>query len=320
MNQRIRVAFIGAGPTTKAHVEAFSDIPKVKLVGIYNRTFEKASLIAQKYKFDNTFVSIEELYRVGKPDLVVISVYETAKLEILSLCLPYQIPILAEKPIGLNYKEAIHISALAKKHQCPLWIGLNRRSYSSTRHAIKLLEGTDFLKRVVEVTDQQDINIAKNLGHSEPVIKNWMYANSIHLIDYFSTFARGNLENIHVNTLFNEHHLLSFVTAYLTFTSGDVGIYKAYWNRPGPWACTISTSDIFIELKPLEKVCFKKPNNKEWNNIDSDFWDKTFKPGFRFQAQQAINAVMSEENLLTDINAALKSTKLIYEIYENQRK
>lgn len=312
--KKIKVAFIGAGPTTQAHIQAFKDIAEVELCGIYNRTIEKAQVLAQEFGIHYCADSIDALYQISKPDLVVVCVYEPAKREIMLKCIPHQIPILAEKPIGLDYNEAVEIHALAKQHQCPLWVALNRRCYASTREALGLLNEHHQERRMIEVCDQQDLNLARKLGHSEHVLQHWMYANSIHLMDYFTTFARGTLEKI---TILSPWHPASpgFVAAHLLFNSGDMGLYKAYWNGPGPWSCTVATQSLFLELKPLEQLRYQMAGSRAWHTPEPSDVDKQFKPGFRLQAQQAVYACLQKQHHLADINSALISTQFVHDIY-----
>lgn len=316
MNKKVKVAFIGAGRTTKAHIKAFIDIHSASIIGIYNRTFTKAQVLADEFSIPQVFLSIEELYRQGKPDLVVVCISEPAKLSVLLQCIPHKVPILAEKPIGLNYDESFQIISLTKQVQCPFWVALNRRCYSSTRQALQILNEQPKCKRIIEITDQQDLTLAKSLGHSVKTIENWMYANSIHLIDFFSIFARNDLKNI---TILNPKIDLAsdFIAAHLQFSSGDEGIYKAYWNRPGPWGCTVSIDNAFIELKPLEQGRVQKRENREWLSLEESIWDKTFKPGFRMQAEQAIQAVLGQNHFLATAEEALKSTSLVQKIYQS---
>lgn len=317
MNQKVRVAFVGAGPTTHEHVKSFLDISDVLIVGIFNRTFENAEKLAEKYDISQIFSSLEELYEIGKPDLVVVCVYETAKLEVMTQCLSYGIPILAEKPIALHYEESLKIADMAIQYHCPTWIALNRRSYSSTRLAVKKLDLLPNNKRIIEVTDQQDLRMIRQLGHSESVIRNWMYANSIHLVDYFSIFARGKLESMKIMTPWDSAKP-GFVSAHLKFTSQDEGIYKAYWNAPSPWSCSVNNGETHIELKPLEKINWQESGSRNWATSEPDEWDQKFKPGFRFQAQESIKAIRGELHSLCDIQNALQSIDIIKKIYNSK--
>ena len=49
--------------------------------------------------------------------------------------------------------------------------------------------------RYIEIKDQQDTNKAKSLGHDQLTIKNWMFANSIHTIDFFRFFTERQIKN-----------------------------------------------------------------------------------------------------------------------------
>ena len=77
---------------------------------------------------------------------------------------------------------------------------MNRRFYSSTQKLQKiLLNNKD--KRIVTVFDQESKSNALKSGHNNKVVKNWMFANSIHLIDYFNIFAEAILKKFQQNHL-----------------------------------------------------------------------------------------------------------------------
>ena len=102
-----------------------------------------------------------------------------------------------EKPVGHNFGEAIFIDKLCTDYGVDAYVGLNRRFYSSTMALQKILRGING-KRVVTVLDQEDAELATLSGRPKKVVDNWMYANSIHLIDYFQQFCRGE----HIQTRF----------------------------------------------------------------------------------------------------------------------
>ena len=72
-----------------------------------------------------------------------------------------------------------------------MFVGLNRRCLSSTQAVLADL-ADDPGPRFIHVQDQQSLDVARQIGHAEPVVRNWMYANSIHLVDYLRAFGRGD--------------------------------------------------------------------------------------------------------------------------------
>ena len=97
-----RVAFVGGGSMTVEHAKAFSGLPGVELVGIHNRTSEKAQVIAEAHGIQTVYENLETMLETAKPDIVVLAVYETAILEIASRILEYPVALFMEKPVVLD--------------------------------------------------------------------------------------------------------------------------------------------------------------------------------------------------------------------------
>jgi len=312
--KKIKVAFIGAGFMADAHLQAFADIENVSLAGITSRTLKKAEDLSEKYGIKHVYNSIDEMYNSTKADLVVISVNELALYKICLESFKFPWKLLVEKPVGYNYEEAQLISALALNTRAQVFIALNRRHYSSTKNVIAELRD-DYGQRVVQVFDQENPAVAKEAGTPQKVVDNWMYANSIHLIDYFNVFCRGKITGVQ-NLIRLNNDSPFFLLSKLSFSSGDIGLYQAIWEGPGPWAVNITTQLNLWELRPLEKVTKQTYKSRVKEDIAVDQWDITFKPGIRCQAQQAVNAVLGIEHTLPTLEDGLRLMSMIKNIYE----
>ncbi len=67
----IRIAFIGAGDIADLHAEAIHELNGAELVGLWNRTIEKAKLKAEKFKC-KIYATVEELLNDSTIDAVFI--------------------------------------------------------------------------------------------------------------------------------------------------------------------------------------------------------------------------------------------------------
>ena len=142
-----------------------------------------------------------------------------------------------------------------------------------------------------------------------------MYANSIHLIDFFKIFGRGKI--ISVKPLLNwDPDNPSFVIAKVDYSSGDVGIYSAVWNAPGPWMVAITTSIKRFELRPLESISIQKKGSRKAKSMPIHQWDKDYKPGLRLQAEEILNLFRGNSHKLVSLSESLATMKLINQIYE----
>jgi predicted dehydrogenase len=307
-----RVGFVGSGRIAREHAKAFRDIPGVYLVGVASRTATNARTFAEEFGIPIVSANVKDLYHSAAPDLVVVTVNEVAIAEITHQCIEYPWTILIEKPPGLDLIEADGIEQHARSAGRKVYVGMNRWSYSVTQQVHQDLCQRDGI-RFVHVQDQEDPIAAARAGKPARSVANWMFANSIHLIDYFRIFARGDLAKIHVIQPW-ERDRPCVVLARLEFTSGDFGLYQALWNSPGPWAVSVTTPGERWEMRPLEQGVYQKLGDKPVP-IDVHPWDHLFKPGFRYQAKQAVAGSMGLSSTLPTISQILQTVRLISQIY-----
>ena len=312
--KKIKIAFIGAGNMSKEHIKCFADEKNVELEGIFSRTRKKSEILSKLFDIKYVCDSVKDLYQKTKADLVIVCVPILVNKIICKEVFKYSWMSLIEKPVGYNYSQAKEILLEQKKLGAKSFVALNRRHYNSTIVAYNEFKNIDGV-RIVNIQDQEDILLAKKANHPQRVLKNWMYANSIHLIDYLSIFCRGEVIKID-NTVPWNNNKSFYVLSKIQYSSGDIGVYQCFWNGPAPWSVSISSTDKRYELRPLEKGFYQEKNLRIINEIDVSEWDKNFKPGLRMQAHHAIKAVRNEKHNLPSIKEGLKTMKLIKNIYE----
>jgi predicted dehydrogenase len=311
----VKVAFVGAGYMTSEHLKAFGSIPNVDLAGIYSKTRGRAEKLAEEYEVKNVVDSISALHDSTNADLVMVSVPELATFEVCKEVFKHPWTILIEKPVGFNLEDAGRIYELAKSSRSKVFVALNRRHYGSTRSVIDELKSVEGLPRIVELFDQEDQISALRAGQPEMVVKNWMFANSIHIIDYLNIFCRGNL--LGVENIISWDPINPFlVFAKANYDSGDVGIYRCVWNAPGPWSVSITTKSKRWEMRPLEVAHSQDYGSRKSMKLSEFEMDTIFKPGLKFQAEQAIRAALGKANTLCTLDESMHLMELISKIYK----
>lgn len=140
-----------------------------------------------------------------------------------------------------------------------------------------------------------------------------MYTNSIHLIDYFYAFGRGDIVEVTRIAPWQPANP-GVVLAKLAFAGGDIGLYEGIWNGPGPWACTVTTPRRRWEMRPLERASYQNAGERTLNPVNTHPWDNDFKPGLRLQAQRVAGAVGGEEQAVT-LDEGLRTMRLVDAIY-----
>jgi predicted dehydrogenase len=307
------VALIGAGSMAREHLRAFQDVPGVRIVGLYSRTRSRAEALGAAHGIATVCDSVAELYERTRADLVVITVNVIELGAVSRACLEFPWTILVEKPVGHDFEEAQSIQEMASIKGRRVVVALNRRFLSSTRSALADIERWDS-PRYIHVQDQQSLHEAAAFGHPPIVVKNWMYANSIHVIDYLRLFGRGPVTRITPIVPWNPDRP-RIVLAAIEFESGDLGLYEGIWDGPGPWAVTISTPETRWELRPLERAAFQSRGERGLQTIEPSEWDRAFKPGFRLQAEMAVAAAMGRPSTAPMLDESIETMKMIKDIF-----
>jgi len=308
----VRVAIVGAGNMASEHARAFASLPGVELAGFYAGASSRVAALAAKYRVP-AVGSLDLLRNECHADAVVVAVSETSALETAFACFEHSWVCLLEKPAGLNLSQAEKILGRCNERGRRCFVAFNRRSYSATRSALASLNG-DTSPRLISVLDQQDLDAVRRAGRPDAVIQNYMYANSIHLIDYFSLFARGAAIAVEPIMKWTPDRP-GVVLACIRFESGDVGVYQAVWNAPGPWSVTVTNSALRLEMRPLERLGIQRRGEFRLMETPPDAIDTEYKPGLHFQAEQLVAAVRGTENSLASLEDSTRSMALCARIY-----
>lgn len=310
------VAFVGAGDTTREHVRAFAQTPGVELSGIFSRTRRRAEDLAVKFGIGAVCDSVAELFDKTRAELVVVTVSVSEMNTVGQACFQFPWTVLLEKPPGCHLLEAIALQREARARKRRVLVGLNRRFYSATLAALQDLKRYDAC-RYIHVQDQQSLEEIACDRYPQAVRDNWMYANSIHVIDYLRVFARGALASVTPVFRWNPN-CPGIVGVAVDFEGGDIGYYEGLWNRPGPWGVSVSIPEKRWEMRPLEQATFQDRGERVLHSIEVSNWDRDFKPGFRLQAEHAVADAMGRPSSSVTLDDALETMRLTAAIFQHE--
>lgn len=310
--KRWKVAVVGAGYMAGEHARAFASLPDVALVGVCGRDPARTEKLAAEYNVP-AFKTISAMYKQTRADAVIVAVNELSMLDVTLECFHYPWVCLLEKPIGIDLTETRKIVAARRAAGTCAFVALNRRSYAATRQALAGL-AEDASPRLISVLDQQDLATVRAAKQPEKVVSNYMFANSIHLIDYFCTFGRGDIKSVTPCVPWNSERP-GFVVATVHFSSGDVGVYQAVWSGPGPWSVTVTNDSARFELRPLERLGIQRRGERQLTEIAPDAIDRDYKPGLCYQAMQIVRFLAEKKTSLASVEEAARSASLCGEIY-----
>lgn len=311
----INLAIVGAGQMAREHAKAFTNIDNVSLVGVAGRSKNSLKAFEAEFKIIQVCENIRELYETTNADLVVVAVNVEQTANVLLDCARYPWTILVEKPLGINLAESLKLRDQLGENTRRIFVAFNRRHYS-TFLKINQIIGDDSNQRIIKVIDQEDQFAALLARIDKLTVENWMFANSIHLIDLLRQFARGKVVEIEKKSKWKSMSNMKHQVR-IKFESGDLGIYECQWNDAGPWSVSVEAGNISLLLKPLEKLLQISDSGEFTDITPKSEWDLKFKPGFRRQAEMMVRQVEGKVSAVTGFNDALTTMQLVHDIYNN---
>jgi predicted dehydrogenase len=120
MENKIRVAVIGAGVFGRHHLRILSQSPAAQLIGVVDTNPDRAAAAASEYGCP-AYPSLHEL--IGNADAAVVAVPTTAHSEVGCFLLDNSIDVLVEKPIAANLAAARRLVETTVRNQRILQVG-----------------------------------------------------------------------------------------------------------------------------------------------------------------------------------------------------
>ncbi len=163
--ETINVGFIGAGDIAILHAKAVQKTPGAKLVGLWNRSQDRAKERAEQFGCKN-YVSPEALVRDPNIDAVFVLTNLESHLEYTKLALDHGKHVLVEKPVGMNVGEIQAMKTAADAKDLICLPGHNYIYESSMNRTRELIDGGDLGKIV-------SAYVMYNIHHPEEVAKRY---------------------------------------------------------------------------------------------------------------------------------------------------
>jgi len=218
--------------------------------------------------------------------------------------------ILLEKPGALNCNELNEVMSASQHYDCKLYIGYNRRFYESVYKLLTYVtKDNPVLSIHFNFTELG--KLIENNKISKEVKKNWVVANSSHVIDLSFFIAGGEPQSIHSYSTggLAWHPAASIFSGSGVTTNQILFSYHANWNSPGRWGIEVMTDQYKFILQPLEKLYMMRHNSydveevKLLNNLDIEF-----KPGIFKQVQ----SFLTDKINLVKVSEQIENIRKIY--------
>lgn len=217
--------------------------------------------------------------------------------------------ILIEKPASLSPEELFLNEKILLTMNKNIFIGYNRRFYSSVNEAKRLIQDdSKLLSMTFEFTEWSDKISNTNKSIFEK--NNWFFLNSTHVIDlaFHISGKPSNWSNYTAGDNLSWHKPSIFVGSGIT-EDNVLFSYMSNWESAGRWGIELLTNCRRIYLRPLEgiQICEKNSTNIVDHYFDNND-DIRFKPGLFNQVQ----SFFGNQDSLCTINNQIYNSKNIF--------
>jgi len=302
-----KLSIIGYGNMAIQYCKVINHLKKFEIVSVVGRNEKKVKNFIKANSIKRYFLDIDEMIKISKPDCILVVVSIDSVYEVIKKLIKFNIKVIIEKPIGCNLEESKKIFKLVNKKN-NFFIALNRQYYSNIIYVKKHLAKLNS-KLFLQINDQQDKTNINKKKFSNKVVKYWMFANSIHLIDLILHIMRGEISSIKLIRKIGLSRSVLIKSKY-----GDECIYNSIWNEPGPWNLKINTKKMYYHFINLEQLQTIK--DKKYKNISLNKMDLKFKPGLYLLVKDMYNLVNNKKHNIQNINYSHKLMVLINKIYD----
>ena len=195
--------------------------------------------------------------------------------------------ILVEKPGGLNQSDINSVFEETKKQNAEVYVAYNRRFYSSTQKAQKIISDDGGVTSYNFEFTEWSHKIA-DIKKAPGVKEVWLLANSTHVIDLVF-FLGGKPKDIscYVSGGLSWHPSGSIFSGAGISENGALFSYQANWEAPGRWGVEVLTKKHRLIFRTMEKLQIQNIGEIAINEAElDDDLDRKFKPGL-FQEVKA---------------------------------
>lgn len=303
---------IGSGPMAIDYAKVLKAMQvDVKVVGRSQASCDKfkneTGIDCISGGFENWFNS-----HTGTLKNVIVAVSEENLGTVTEKLIQKNVPhILVEKPGAATYEEIDRVLNTQKSSTSKVYVGYNRRFYSSVQTAKKLIaEDGGVQSFFFEFTEWG--HVIREKVCPQLVKEEWLWHNSTHVMDlafYLGGFP-AQMSAYKAGTLDWHSRGAKYSGAGVT-KEGALFSYMANWAAPGRWVVEILTSKRRFIFKPLEKLQVQKIGSVavEEYPIENES-DLNFKPGLYNQVKAFLEG--NDEVLVT-----LQQQKLNMQWYKN---
>jgi predicted dehydrogenase len=142
---RIKIGIVGTSWWTDAmYMPALTKHPNAEVCAVVGRNLDYAREFAEQWKVPNTYASLEDLLSNETVDAVIIAIPNKQHYAIAMTAIERGLHVLCEKPLAMNYTEAIQMAEAAERAGVKTMVPFTYRFMPTSRY-LKELIGQGYL-------------------------------------------------------------------------------------------------------------------------------------------------------------------------------
>ncbi|MEM9834936.1 MAG: Gfo/Idh/MocA family oxidoreductase [Bacteroidota bacterium] len=156
-------AILGLGKIAQKFATDLQSIDDARLVAVGSRSTERAQAFADEFDVPYAAGSYEGLFSGPRIDAVYIATPHVSHLKLVMLCIERGVPVLCEKPLGMNYRQVEQMVSTARAKGVYLMEALWSRFTPTTAKVLNIIDqGT--LGKVESVRADFGFQLGPNSG------------------------------------------------------------------------------------------------------------------------------------------------------------
>ncbi len=284
----MKLVIIGFGNIAIKHLEVAKFLG-IEVSASSNRS-EKGNQLAKEHGIEKTYIDYHVMIETEKPDALLVCVSFEHMFSVCKSLIPYQIPMLIEKPAGTSMHELYQLIEAANTFGTKVQVAMNRRHYDIIHQAIEHAGGKDKITAVDIEWSETPIRLLEQKGYTTEQVAKIIYGNSIHGID-MATYFGGSMENPQIQTKTFGDRFRWYMQFSGMSQEGRLVSFRASWDHPVPWKMVMSAEGKRYVFAPLETCKVFLTDQKDPIELVANETDLSMKAGFTNQMKAFKNLV-----------------------------
>lgn len=328
-NRKIRFAIVGCGRVSNRHIYSIKRNNNAELIAICDIDEDKLRKVKREHNVKYAYNNIDDLLNNKEIDIVNICTPSGMHPEMVIKCIKKGKDVLCEKPLGLNYKEALNAVKISKKFKRKVIVCFQNR-YNSPIVYLKNILDKKLLGKVFQITATvrwyrdnpyySDWHGNKNIGGGI------LFNQAIHYIDILLYLMNKKPVSIYCESKTLAHNIeiddLAIVT--INFSDGTSGLVEATnisypKNMEGSIILQCEKGTIKIGGEALNETEYwegeGKPRKKIGSKIENVYGESHFTVIDKF-----IKMLKGKDKIFSTAEESLLAIKLIDKAYESAKK